>query len=320
MMQHLTTQHLASFILGSLKDENSGRVALYHYLKNFSPAHESLNPTLFNDFFAQCLQITYWQEHKKELHEDIKDLLTRFFASKKLAFSPDKIWDLSKTQIVPVTACENLYLAVKNFEHSVAREADSVRVIPDGESRMVVLIKNAQGLFTVRTYSNLCRIQGNQLIPLSADQELIYNQVLELQPHVVQKTRLAPHHQIRFEINEEGVIAQSVTGSAFRQAQIFKMNSLMENSALFFHLKKLEKFYIHRASDPYYVELLTQVDKACTMLKNNEIDAVVFARGTFEMAQIAFDQIFPDDKIVFMKLKELTRLMVLKNQQREVLA
>lgn len=308
--------NLAAFILGSLKDENSGRVALYHYIKNFCRTEETLTVKHINDFFAEALQMNFWMERKAELYSDIKELLGRFFSVQKAAFSLDPLWDLPRMQFIALTQGESLFQTVKVYEQSLLKDAETMKIIPDSESRMIVIKRSVQGTLVVRTYNNLVRIQGAHLIPLTHDQQLFYNEVLELQTGVVQSLRFSPHTQMRFDLTANGgAIAQTISGSAFRQSQLSQLKNLNEMPSLFAHLKRLEKYYVFRASDPYYVELTSSLDKALELVKSHEPRSIAYARNVFESAQIAFDQIFPDDKALYMKLKELAKYLTVQNKE-----
>lgn len=312
MSNNVFVNQLTEFIQNNLNDENAGRVALYHYLKNFCRDTENVLPPLINRFYSECLQMTYWQEKKNELHADIKDLLTQFYSAHRVAISMEALWDLTKVQVLSVGQIENLYACVRNYENLNLSELETLRLIPDGETKIVSLKKNSSGQIKVHTFNNQARIEGHQLFPLAPDQELYYNPLLELQTHIVQRLKLTPHLQVRFEINDDGVIAQSISGFAFRQSQILKLSHLGEFPALFYHLKRLERFYVFRGSDPYYVELISTLNKALQLLQNGEAGAENFARHVFESAQIAFDQVFSDDKALYVKLKELAKVMAMQ--------
>lgn len=317
MVQAPLASLLTQFIPLHATDENAGRVALYHYLKNFCREEEILQPDLINQFFAECLQMPHWQEKKLELYNDIKELLAQFCSKQRIVMALDQLWDLGKMQIVTITQPENLYQIVKNYENHRLTELETLRIVPDSESRMISIRKNSAGTICVRTFNNVVRVTGHELQPFCPDQELFYNPLLELQTQVVHRLQLAPHLQVRFEINEDSIIAQSISGSAFRQGQISKLAHLGEFSALFYHLKRLERFYIYRQSDPYYVELVSTIDKAMNLLHGGEAGAETFSRHVFESAQIAFDQIFPDDKALYLKLKELARAMTNQSKRPE---
>ncbi|MCC6278847.1 MAG: hypothetical protein IT289_13120 [Oligoflexia bacterium] len=298
---------LISFILGSLKEEDSGRVALYHYLKNFAPATQPISPGLINQFFTDCLQMPYWQERKATLAKDIFECLQRFCAHSGQPLTLDQLYNLPRMQLINVEQAENLYAAVKNYEQGQLKEGENLRLIPDGQCRMVALIKSLNGSLRVRTYSNLSYVQGASLIPIGPDQELFYDAGLELAPTEIQKIRPNPHYQIRFVIQSHGIEAQIVTGTSFRQSQVVKLTGITQDHRLFFALKKLERFYIYRPSDPYYIELINVLDRSIQMIKTSTPGSESFARTAFESGQIAFDQIFPDDKALYSRLRELAK-------------
>lgn len=304
-----TVGELGAYILGSFKDEEAGRVALYHYLKNFCTPQDAVTPEVLNTFFAECLQLPHWQEKKSELYSDIQELLQKFFSQVGNVFSLDKVWDLSRFQLVHIIQAENLYAIVKSFETASLKEKESLRIIPESETRVVIIKKELSGSIIVRSYNNLTRVSGANLIPIMPDQELHYDAGLELQLHRFQRLKPAPHSQVRFNINEHQINAQVTSGFAFRQCQIFRLQSLNEDPRIFYPLKRLERFYVHRPSDPYYMELMATLDQAAQMLHNKTDGACTFAQQAFACGQMALDQLFPDDKALYFKLKELVKMI-----------
>jgi hypothetical protein len=299
-----------AFNLGSFKDEESGQVALYHYLKNFYHEESQLTPEVINRFFADCLQLPYWQEKRVELYNDILDALKRFFVQAGGSqFTFNQLIDISKIQLISISNPENLFATIQSFEKNMLKEGETLRVLLDGENRALIIKRFYNGDVTVRTYSNLARLASNTILPLTHDQELLYDSNLELRPNATQLLKTAPHSQVRFQIRRESVTAQFISGFAFRLNQSANFASLSQEPRLFYPLKRLERYYINRSTDPFYVELISTISKAVQMAGNPSDDALAFARQAFEGGQIAFDQIFPDDKALYSRLRELAKLV-----------
>lgn len=300
---------LNKFILGALANEEGGRVAFYHFLKNFCHVNEPVNPELVNRFLSEALLLPHWQNKKEELYHDIQDLLQKFSATTRSPFNLGQIWNLPRMQILPVEHIDNLYDIVKEHEQSQTSAGENLRIVPEGENRVVAILKNSEGRIFVRTYTNLVRVQGSTLIPLEADQELKYDSGLELLENTVQRLRCSPHTQVIFSLHQGGVNAHLVAGFAMRRTQDLKQESISLEPKIFYPLKRLERFYIYRSSDPYYNELITTLDRAIYLVRTNPKEALDFARQAFEGGQIAFDQIFPDDRQLHGKLKDLVKII-----------
>jgi hypothetical protein len=312
-----TVAELTQAILGMLKEEDAGRVALYHYLKNFTGADEPVTPELINRFYAEALQLPHWQSKRQELHVDIQDLLQKFFSQSHSGFRLDHVWNLARIQLIMIEHPENLYVTVKNHEQSHLLEGENLRVMQDGNTRSVAIKRGAAGDITVRTYSNIVRVHGDRLIPLGPDQELSYDAGLELLTHRMQRLKTSAHNQVRFVMRSpQEIEAQFVSGFAFRQAQVAKIAALTQEPRIFYPLKRLERFYVYRPSDPYYMEIISSLDRALRMLHAKAEGAEQYALQAFDGGQIAFDQIFPDDKALYSRLRELAR--IISSRQREV--
>src|ERR1700735_3942604 len=97
---------LTNFILGAFKSEDDGRVALYHYLKNFFPIETPITPLLINEFYSEALYSPYWQERKSNLQSDVQEVIQRFFSQSNDPFRLDLLWDISRIQILQIAHSE----------------------------------------------------------------------------------------------------------------------------------------------------------------------------------------------------------------------
>jgi hypothetical protein len=305
---------LLSFILASLKDEDGGRVALYHYLKNFLLADAQVTPSIINAFFSEALQLPYWQTKKEPLQKDIQELLQRYSAASGEPFRLDQVWDVTRIQIVALEHPENMAQSVLEFEQNTKNDGDHLRVILESKSRVLSIRRLADGSMIVRGYNNFNRIVGNRLIPLGPDQEIHYDATLELALGVVQKLKASANSQVQFVATREGLNVKFIAGYAFRETQNLKVPSIHHEARLFYPLKRLEKFYVHRPSDPYYIEIVNTLENALKMLQNNAEGAQAFALEAFDIGQIAFDQVFSDDKGIYLRLKELAKFVNLSRR------
>ena len=305
---------LTTYILGAFKSDDDGRVALYHYLKNFYPEDITVRPELINDFYSEALHLHHWQEKQVSLQTDVQDVLQRFFSQNSEPFRLDQLWDLSRLQLISLSNSENLCQIVREFEQDRTGEGENIRVIldsaPDCDTHALSIRRTPLGEVVVRTYGNLVRIQGSKLFPLCPSQEVFYDPGMELKRGLVHKLKTGTHSQVRFIIDPgtgTSVSAQFINGFAFRQTQSLSLANINQESRIFFPLKRLERFYIYRPSDPYYMELISTMERALLLLQTRREGAYDFARQAFDGGQIAFDQIFPDDKALYTRLRELAK-------------
>jgi hypothetical protein len=300
-----------TFILGAFKSEEDGRVALYHFLKNFHPVNTAVSPELVNEFYSEALQLNYWQDKKHILQADVQEVIQRFFSQANEPFRLDLLWDLGKLQLIAINHTENLCAIIREFEQGIPLGAgESVRVLPETATRALSIRRSNLGEVVVRTYSNLARLQQTKLQPLAPDQEIFYDPGMELKRGMFQKLKPSLNTQVRFMVDQGPdavVTAQFVNGFAFRQTQAITFANINQESRIFFPLKRLERFYIYRPSDPYYMELISSIERALLMLQSQKPEAFELARQTFDSGQIAFDQIFPDDKALYSRLRELAK-------------
>lgn len=301
-----TTSELVSFLLASFKGEDAPRLALYHYVKNFVPGGQTVTVDLINRFLADCLLLPYWQAKKDILSEDILDVMTRFNAQFGEIQGWDRFWKVSELQILDVQNIQNLFLVIKRHEREAIHPGESLRLItmPD---QILVVRKTTAGTISVRTYGKAVFVSEDRLVPVGPTQELIYEPNLELKNEMVQRLRPTPYGQISFAQHQGIIEVRFVSGFLFKLESQTKIRSPSQEAKLFYPLKNLEKFYVYRESDPYYVELFHTLKKALQVVEEGTPDAQNFARQAFSCGQNAFEHIYNDDKPLHLALRELAK-------------
>jgi hypothetical protein len=230
----------------------------------------------------------------------------------------DQLWDLARMQLIAVEDPENLFYCVNEFERAQQLEAEQIRILQEDKHRLIVIKRKADASYVIRCYGNITRLERNRLVPIGAEQELFYDPGLELMNGAVQKLKTTANAQIRFAVTPNGVLAQFIAGFAFRQAQEVRLHNLREEPRIFYPLKRLERFYVNRPSDPYYAEVISELDRALHMHKSHAPGASAALLAAFDSGQIAFDQIFPDDKPLYTRLRELAKLLTSKGVSSRV--
>jgi hypothetical protein len=303
-----------SYLLGSLKDEESAQVALYHYLKNFYHDESSLTPELMNRFFEESLHLPHWQAKKNQLFIDVTESLSRFFKMERFEsptgsapFNFKELLDLVKMQFIFIHQPSSLHSVVMNHERASLKEGESLRVLLQNDTHALAIKRFQNADVVVRTYNNFAKISGHLVLPLAPLEELHYDSHLELRSNATQILRTAPHSQVRFQIKDE-VVARFISGFAFRLSQEITTKSVANEARIFYPLKRLERYYVDRNSDPFYSDLVVSLERAISNTTSEQNPLSGQNHSVFENGQIIFDQIYPDDKTLYLKLRELAKL------------
>src|SRR5690606_12423902 len=64
---------------------------------------------------------------------------------------------------------------------------------------------------------------------------------------------------------------------------------------IFHPLKALEARYINLNTDPFYLELVTILEKAITLLASNRPESLAMVQSALDRGQFALERIFPHD-------------------------
>jgi len=308
-----TLSQLAHFISTTRSQKEIPAWALFGFLKALGNPSEAVTPQIINHFFLDSLHHPQWQAQCAFLEDSTFQLLEEF--SKAAGMPPEAfsgLLELGRLQVITVEDPAEFYKLIRNYEQRTLREGENVRVLPDGEERMVSLRLTAKQELCVRSYNRSFIINDGQLEPLSAEQQLHYSSDLDLMRDMVHWVRTGQQSTLRFRLESGGVKAWITSGAHYKITESFTAPSVMAESKIFFPVKRLERFYIHRSTDPFYLQTLENLEKAVELLRNESPEAAHFARAAFERGQSALENVFLDDKALYRLLRELATTLTLK--------
>lgn len=308
-----TVSHLVRFIFDGLNNQDAPKTAFYNYLRACFEPDEVFTSGHAIQFVLDALHHPQWQAQKAELVESVAQIVAGFQkAGYASGMNVDEIKSLANLQTIRIQNSGELYKIVKSFEESRLKEAATLRVLPDGEERMVTMTLEAQGQLYVRTYDRNVYIQNGQLRPLPPEQQLVYSGDLDLLRDCIHWIRTPDHSMLRFRVSDKGVKGVLLSGATFKSTQTFDSATLVGEKQIFYSIKRLERFYIHRQTDPFYNEVLSLLERAIEAIRLNSTGNAPFARKAFATGQEAFENIFPDDKTLYRLLRELATTLTLK--------
>jgi hypothetical protein len=314
-MSHVTA--LAQHILTLEPDKDAARLCLYHYLKNLCEPQEPVNSELINRFFCRALTFTYWQQHKLQLFHEVSALLHHFSDTRQISLPLTDVLVAEQIQVLPAETLRTLELVVARSVERSASPFDQVRVLPEGDEKIVTLILQGDRSLRVTVYPKVLAIRDGELVPLCQDFTLFYTGDLQLHPMMIHQIEVGPHTAARFYTGENGVSGTITRGYTFQKYSAMEGGPLQKFPVLFYPLKRLEQFFVNRKTDPMYIELTGLLEKALDLMNAGHPEASTFGRAAMERGRLALEHIFPDDKLVRLLINNLEKTLALESARQE---
>ncbi len=280
-------------------------MALYHFLLHSGPLKAPLQSQTISRFVEYALLHEHWQNHSSELQDELEVSLQRFSETYRVKFDRDKILWPKENQVVRLRDAEQMELVLKNHHQEAEGKLKLFRT-RSGDVAKVTYYDS--GRLEVGVYPHLARIYRGQLYPLKAD-SLVYDPTLGLELGTAQIVKSDTHSYAMFRLTDHGCEGAVLRGYTLQSALTLDGGDLGKYPALFYPVKRLEQFFIHRRSDPMYMELVQTLEKAIALIRDGHPQAQRYAVASYERGRMAFDEIFPDDKLLGIALNSLEALI-----------
>jgi hypothetical protein len=152
----------------------------------------------------------------------------------------------------------------------------------------------------VKVFASRAMVIGKNLFPLAPMSHLHYGSNMELMPHVRQTLQGSLATTISFHQDENGVHGMITRGHTFQKFETFMRARPNDNHDLFSSLKKLERNYINPQSDPYYQELVHNLERANRALQSPQARTLnmQMAEKALQKGRLALRTAFPNDRLL----------------------
>ena len=210
---------------------------------------------------------------------------------------------------MPVENLKNLEAVVVRHVEKNRKPDEKVRVIRDGEKRVLAVTLHADRGLTVTSFAPLLAIRDGELVPLHQQFTLKYTSDLQLSPTSIQQVEVGPHTSALFHSGVEGLRGVFVRGYTFQKFASLDGGGIHRYPLLFYPLKRIEQFFVDRRSDPVYLELTRSLEEALGLLGSGSSESEAFANAALERARLALEHIYPEDRLtrLFIDLEKRVR-------------
>jgi hypothetical protein len=303
------TEAFVKYLLSNTPQSNAARLSLYHYLKNLTPLQDALRPEVFFEFFSVALTHGFWRKNRELLSEEVLLRLEDFSKNEDLGFSLNKIKWARDLQILKIERKSELKLVLERYLQEFLPKDCDVRILPLASGKTIALVVDPHNKLTVHQFDSWVIVDQGRLLPLKRNLSLRYNQSLEIADKYPQMLAAEPNSIFRF-FHQQGLITgYLVRGYTFQKALPFTKQPVNKAPELFYALKSLERHYIDLRSDPFYQEVIDLLENSCRLLQINHPNSENLAKLALEKGLHALKNVFPDDKVLLLLVKDLARLV-----------
>lgn len=276
------------------------RQCFYNYLKHILDPSEPFTPSVIEDFYKRALHLDFWSQNAKELGASVRSDLESYL--KQNPIEKDLNWNQIKhageLQVLAIAKEKDFFQILETYERSRLEKGDRLKLISVQPSGHLSLVLSQVGTLEARLYPAKAYIDGALLKPLGPVTHLYYNSRLELMPHVRQTLEGSLLTAIAFSVEEDGIHGVVTRGHSFQKFETFIYSRLSDHFDLFNQLKKIERFYVDPQSDPFYRELVHQLEQANLFIKNPSPIQLQMGEKTLRKGQSALKNAFPSDRLL----------------------
>ncbi|WP_415063264.1 hypothetical protein [Bdellovibrio sp.] len=301
----LKVGQLLKFVSDLNPQNTPTRLSFFNFLRGFPHPEDVLTPELIEMFFNYCMDYPHWASNKQQLGHEVQFLLENFnsFYQQKFDLSPIRF--PQKMQLIEIEHFSDLIDAVSSYVKTLCGENDKFRVLPDQNKRAIAIVLRADKSLEVRSFDRKFTIREGLLEPLRNDLVLYYSPELELSSQHTHKIEVAPYITAQFRVLGDKVTGTLLRGYVFQKLQEMKNEPLQEQTRLLFPIKRLEQFFVDRRSDPYYQDLVSQLERTCALIQQGDSEALKWSSVVLSKAETAVDNVFLGDKLMTLLVRDL---------------
>lgn len=259
-----TVAELAKQIFELDTQKNPARLAFYSYLKSLLPPEKPFTQEMLDAFYDRALTLTHWQTNQKSLGEIVRDDLRKVAKRMTLTFDPEQALHCCDFQVVNLESPRDFQALLDKGAKKHEAAGEKVRLFGLKEdfthTRQEVLSVRLQksGSLVIEIYPNVAVIMDGELQLVRPHSRLTYTIGLDFEPAVDQILATSLMRVARFRKSGSKIAGAFVQGISFAQSGSFD-KPLDEIPELMRAVKRLERYYVNPASDPYYQDLYEKV-------------------------------------------------------------
>lgn len=301
----LKVGQLLKFVSDLNPQNTPTRLSFFNFLRGFPHTDDVLTAELIEGFFNYCMDYPHWASNKQQLGHEVQFLLENFNSFYQQKFDLSSIRFPQNVQLIEIEHFSDLVDAVGTYVKTLCGEGDKFRIVPDQNKRAIAIVLRADKSLEVRIFDRKFTIRDGVLEPLRKDLVLYYSPELELSTQHTHKIEVAPYITAQFRISGDKVTGSLLRGYVFQKLQEMKNENLQEQTRLLFPIKRLEQFFVDRRTDPYYQDLVSQLERTCALIQQGDSEATKWSSVILNKAETALENVFMGDKLMTLLARDL---------------
>lgn len=288
-------------------------LTIKNYFQFLFRAEEELTASHVQSFFDHAMSYPHWQQHKREFSEDCYNLMTAFASEHPPGagdanFLSEIDWP-EQIEVMDVTRTPTALEVLHNFwTHRYRKKEGQFRVFEMGDGRFATVILHADHRVSVHQCNSQFLIRNGNLEPIQRNLVIHYTADLDLDPSAFHTLEVGPYVLCRFQANQGAVQGHIVRGYVFQNLQNLQGARIESHPRLFFALKRLETLFIRKESDPFYANLIENLERLVHWMRLGEPVNTVEVHEQYLRGQTALEEVFRGDKMLILLLRDLEHL------------
>lgn len=282
-------------------------LTLKNYFQFLMRPEEPVTADAFQAFLDHALSFPHWQQNRRELEDDCRNLIESMVQAELLdsSFLESLSWP-TEQQVIEIEAGKTAMDILNSYWlHRMKTDKSKFKVFDLGENRFALVVLHFDQRISVHQYDGKFVVRNGHIEPLRRDLAIHYTAELELDGTRPQKIEVSPFVVARFIAEGRESYGHVVRGYVFQHLQGLQGQSLDSQPRIFFALKRLEKLFLKRESDPFYNSLIEDLERLLHWMRLGETVNAVQVHEAYLKAQTALEEVFHGDKMLTLLLRDL---------------
>lgn len=282
-------------------------VAFLNFLNSFCDFNEYWRPTIVTDFFLECLVYPHWQQNRDRLRNDLQRYLVDIQQKAKLDLKLEDVQWVTELQVITVDNLKDQQELLQ--EHITQRlykeKKPKFRFIQDKEHVLVILLDEATKQLEIRLFDHRFTVRNGHLVPLRDQYRLLFDQSLNLLEGIPFSIELGPFIRAKFIVQQGLYEFYATRGYLFQRFQVASRLPCENIPRLFYPLKRLESYFLKKETNPLYIGLTQELERANHQLRLKEPLSAREVMDILVRGRNALEFVFTEDKLLGLMIKEL---------------
>lgn len=298
-------QDFADFLSSTSLERTHSLKALENWCRYCSPSDQKVEVAL-SQFVRAALTFPLWQENRKQFGLELAGVVELFAESARIDPQTLRFDDPGNMEVFTATSASTLNSLAESFLKAKALPGDQTRVLPTQEGSPLGLLRRSTGTLYVHILTPHFYVNPQGTIhPLRDDFVLSYGPDLTLLEKEWQKLPLRPGAEAAFQVMLGHFTGIYCDGATFNKVEEFSQKTPEQVSPLLFELKKREKYFIDRQTDPLYRQTVTALERIQTYFETGHPQAAEKAAKVITQAQLIFEKAYADDQVLNLMIKNI---------------